>query len=215
MKIQSKPSALIIVLLLFLTAIPAQAEECNITMICGSAFTLPVALSEPAEIEALDIEISFDADVLELDEAGVTFAGGILNSEDYTKLVTADGGTLTIVIYSVDNLISGSGDAVFINFRVLEKCSGGTALLFTKFLSNSLEASGGFRVNSGFHQELKINAFRDINGDSKIGTEEAIYALRCVSGLITECVPADIGLEHAVYALRVASGISQTAICKP
>lgn len=156
---------------------------------------MPVALSQTTETEAADICIDFDENVLRA--TGAELTGGILSSEDYTLLVTPGDGEVTIVIYSIGNLIAGSGDVVFISFEVLGKCSDVTFLSFTKFLSNSSPASGGFRVNDALCPYLRVSTIYDINGDGVTGLEEAIYFLN----------PDDPDIEAAACALNVTTGM--------
>ena len=214
---------LFLLLLTSVAAFPAQADECSITALHGDVLTVPVALSQATDIEAVDIKINFDANVLQA--TGAELTGGILNSEDYSLTVNQSDGEVTIVIYSIGNVISDTGDVVFISFEVLGKCSDVAFLSFTKFLSNSSSASGGFHVNDEFCQYLRVSTIHDINGDGKTGLEEAVYWLNsenpdiggsvCALGIVTgtEDMFFDIskdgkvGMPEAIYALRCVSGM--------
>jgi len=206
-----KLSQILLILLLSATSASlALANACKISANSGSALEIPIALSDQVnEIESVDIKIRFDKDMLTVTKDDVTLTGGILSDEDYTLLVNPDieKGELTIVIYSIGNLSSGSGEIVSINFEVIGKSLDTSMLSFTNFTANASPASGGFYMNDTTCQCAKATVLYDINNDSRTGVEEAIHALQCVSGK-KECDPEDdIGLGHAIYALQIVSGI--------
>ncbi len=202
---------LLILLILAVNPCIASADGCKISAKPGANLRIPVALSDQVnEIDTVEIKIRFDKDMLNVTKDDVTLTGGILNDEDYTLLVNPDmeKGELTLVIYSIGNLNSGSGELLFINFEVIGKSLDTSALSLTDFTANLSPASGGFYINNTFCQCAKATVLFDTNNDGRTGVEEAIHALQCASGK-KECDPDDTGLTHAIYALQTVSGIKR------
>ncbi|OQY56291.1 MAG: hypothetical protein B6245_18600 [Desulfobacteraceae bacterium 4572_88] len=200
--------SLLIPLLLAISTSLASADACKISANPETGLRIPIALSEQvSEIESLDIKISFDKDALKVTKNDVTLTGDILNDENYTLTVNPDiEGELTLIIYSIANLSSGSGELLSIDFDVIGNPLDASVLSLTNFTANTSPASGGFHLNDTFCQCAQATVLFDTNNDGRTGMEEAIHALQCLSGTKI-CNPNDMGLRHAIYALRIVSGI--------
>ncbi|OQX09412.1 MAG: hypothetical protein BWK80_46945 [Desulfobacteraceae bacterium IS3] len=144
----------LIVLLSFANVKQAFGNETELRINQETLWSVPIVLSQSAAIESMDIDIAgYDKTVLEVKD--VTLTGGIFENKDY-MLTTTDStaGHLNVLIYTFSNILSLSGDMVFINFNI--KAEGNTTLSFARFECNELPISGGFKVNGAIYQSVKI-----------------------------------------------------------
>ncbi len=119
---------------------------CEVSAAPGTTLTLPIVLNRDTAIEGIDIKLEFDESVLEL--TGATLTGGILEKEDYFRISNAANGEGTILISSNGDLLTGSGEIMFVSFNVIGQTEGNApALSITSFECNETVALGGFQVN--------------------------------------------------------------------
>ena len=185
---------------------PTRTSE--ITADPGATLHIPVVLDDETEIMGVDIRIAYDRDVLVPGE--ITLAGGVLGNGDYELAVNSDGaGEIAIATFSRSAPLTAAGTLLILNFSVV---GGGDALLeFTDFRCNEAhvpEDAGGFEIRGTLSQRLRIGtgtarasdtgdpADYDLSGDGRIGTEDAVTALRrgdmAVAVRVLRCV-AGIG----------------------
>ena len=177
--------------------------------------TIPILLDQKREIESATITIEFDESMLHPMEA--TLKGGILERGDYSLssvINTRSAGERKIVIWTNGDMIADNGEIVFVTFEIIGDTDDTTKLSLTKFLCNATPASGGFRAEQPLRdvqtdntlcQNLQIILGPDMNNDTRIGLQDAIYALQIVSGT-RGCCLGDIGLEAVIRALRIVTG---------
>ncbi|MDM8526056.1 cohesin domain-containing protein [Desulfococcaceae bacterium HSG8] len=193
----------ILVSAVVLSSSPALADKCEIIAYQASTLTIPLVREQESGIEAIDIRIEFDVNVLEVKE--VTLTGGILEDKDYSLTYTISEGEIKIVIYATGDMAETSGEMGFVTFDIIGNPSDASGLSVTDFRCNSSE-SGGFHINGEICTDIELTQFRDTDNDGRIGIAEAIHALRCTSG-IEECDSEDMGLEDAVHVLKIVTGI--------
>ncbi|QTA86422.1 hypothetical protein [Desulfonema magnum] len=177
------------------------AYACEINAVQGGKLRIPVALEQSTQIESVDIKVKFNQNVLLA--TGTELTGGILEGKGYQNTDNMNTeGEITIVISAWENVVTGSGEVVFINFDVVGKCFDASMISFETFKSSS---AGGFYVNDTFCQRIKVSVICDVNDDGEAGHEEAIHALLCLSGAI-QCDPDGAYLDDVICALAMASG---------
>jgi len=165
----------------------------------GDRLSLPVVLNGGAEIGGIDIRIGYDSEMLEV--ADVTLTDGILEYEDY-HLITNTAGLSLALFAASEPLFTGDGTILFIDFDVVGTKQH-SVIEFTMFqcnespVSDGHEAyrkpgtlSGGFYVSDTVSQRIILGTGTeylpkdepvsryDLNGDGRVGLEDAIHALR-------------------------------------
>ena len=203
---KTRVSALCLILFVLTCAPVIPATACEILKIQSAEFTVPIFLESDVPTEAIDISIEFDPIMLKVSD--VTLAGGILDDSGYALVTNVRGGELTIVIYATDTLLPGSGEVLSVTFDSIGDSQGSSEVSLSAFKCNGQTASGGFHVSGHRCDSVSITEIRDVNNDGRIGLEEAIHGLRCVSGL-RPCDPGELGLEKTIQALRIVSGIRE------
>ncbi|MCP4107226.1 MAG: hypothetical protein GY749_17070 [Desulfobacteraceae bacterium] len=184
-----------------------------------------IVLDQETNIQAIDIVIQFDKNLLEPEE--VTLIGGILEDwEDNVQVIADAEGRLAVKIFGTDE-INGAGEVAFVTFNVTGPLESTSALSFTKFEVNESPVSGGFSVDDTVTPRVEVRIVKpvigDINGDRIVDIRDTILALKVLSGADTGNIhvypAADvngdriIGIHEVIYGLQIIPGIrSQAAI---
>ncbi|GEM_PF-1710503 len=144
----------LIFLLIFADVNRALGNETELRVNQGTALSVPIVLSQSSAVESMDITIiGYDKTVIEA--ADITLTGGIFENKNYLlKINDSTAGQLTLLIYTSSNILTVSGDMVFVNFNI--KAKGNTTLSFARFESNEVPISGGFKINGAVYQSVKI-----------------------------------------------------------
>ncbi len=102
----------------------------------GDVLAVPLALnnSGAVEIEGIDVEIEFDADVLTA--TGASLTDGILEDENYGLYAEVGEGTLGVTIYARSEMLTSEGVIVYLIFTAVGNVDDTTALSFTTAQSN-------------------------------------------------------------------------------
>lgn len=192
--------------------IPLKTGEIQVKT--GGRLILPIVLNSGTDIEGIDIRVFYDE--ASLNATDVTLARGKLEYEDYRLVANPhEPGLVSAGIFATTgNLFTGDGVMVYIAFDVIG-ASSGSLIEFLKFDCNeravspsndetrdSGEVFGGFYTGGEIFQRLVLRTGEtgydlsqdDLNGDGKIGTQDAVSAL--IQG----------NLEAAVRVLRCVSG---------
>jgi len=131
----------------------------NVTGTIGETLSIPVNVTNLTNLEGVDVIIQFDASIVQVLNA--TLTGGILAQMNYNLIFnTAQPGKIIITIYAQGNLISGSGNIVFINFQCLS--NGSSPLTFSKFDVNETNylancTNGSITVGNFQNQSISLN----------------------------------------------------------
>ncbi|MBC8525413.1 MAG: T9SS type A sorting domain-containing protein [Candidatus Cloacimonetes bacterium] len=111
----------------------------------NSILRIPIVIENVTEIEGIDIEITFNPEVLKLKE--LTLQDGILDNKDYAiETNLNEPGKGIMVNYAQKDLVSGTGVVAFIEFDVIGIEGSSSEIYFTKFDVNETEALGGLQV---------------------------------------------------------------------
>jgi len=168
---------------------PARMTE--IAAAPGRTLSVPLVLTDDTEIRGVDIRVAYDRDTLTPGE--ITLAGGILENGDYELAANPDAdGDIAIATFSRSFPVTASGTLLTLSFDVTG--GGDTLLDITDFRVNEAyvpEDAGGFDIGGTLSQRLRIDtgtapyapdtrdsAEYDLSGDGRIGTEDAVIALR-------------------------------------
>ena len=169
----------------------------------GETLSVPVVLEGGANIEGIDIRMSYNPDALELSD--VTLADSVLEYEDYELTVNTDvPGQISLALFASEDLFTGSGTILHVSFHVVGM-GDGPVLEFASFEYNETAVSdghdnyrdsariiGGFFVDGELSQRLSISQIADdseevhlpedydpdLNDDGKINATDAIIALQ-------------------------------------
>jgi hypothetical protein len=131
----------------------------NVTGTIGETLAIPVNATNLTNLEGIDIIIQFDASIVQVSSA--TLTGGVLAGQNYNLIFnTAQSGKIIITIYAQSNLISGSGDIVFINFQCLS--NGSSPLTFLKFDVNETNylancTNGSITIGNFQNQSISLS----------------------------------------------------------
>ncbi|OQX24944.1 MAG: hypothetical protein BWK80_18215 [Desulfobacteraceae bacterium IS3] len=139
----------------FLSAGQSFAQE-EIRVVSPSVLTVPVALTQETEIRNIDISVTCNPAVLEIKD--IALIGGIFeNQKDYIQENRILGkGRFGVVIYSVGNLLTTKGNAVFLKISVIGKEGERSSLTLSRFDVNDTPAAGGFRINDSFSRSVSF-----------------------------------------------------------
>ncbi len=165
----------------------------------GDKLSLPVVLNGGSEIEGIDIRIVYDSEMLEVTD--VTLTGGILEYEDY-HLVANPAGISLILFAASEPLFTGDGTILIISFDIVG-AKRDSVIEFTTFQCNESPVSdenkayrspgtlsGGFYLGDTVSQRIILTmeaeylpkeepiSQYDLNGDGRVGLEDAVHALR-------------------------------------
>jgi len=99
-------------------------------------------------------------------------------------------------------LFTGSGVVAYISFTPSAATQSSTTLTMTKFDVNETAVSSAFGTAVCVPQP----SASDCSGDNKIGLEDAVYGLQCISGLRQNCT-CNADLAKVLQVLRILSGI--------
>ncbi|MDM8549902.1 carboxypeptidase regulatory-like domain-containing protein [Desulfobacterales bacterium HSG2] len=185
-----------------------RGSETEIRAAPGDRLSIPVVINSEDGIAGIDIRIEFDAVMLTVSD--VTLADGVLEHEPYALVAnTRDPGRMTLAIFGTGwNLFSGSGTVLHVSFDVIG-AKPGILAEFTNFLCNEIpvsgarekgrEAFGGFYMNGGLFQRIRLRAEydlarHDLDGDGRISLTDAVFALQ------------QGDLEGAIRALQAVAG---------
>ena len=131
----------------------------NVTGTIGETLAIPVNATNLTNLEGIDIIIQFDASIVQVSSA--TLTGGVLAGQNYNLIFnTAQSGKIIITIYAQGNLISGSGNILFINFQCLS--NGSTPLTFSKFDVNETNylancTNGSITIGNFQNQSISLS----------------------------------------------------------
>jgi hypothetical protein len=131
----------------------------NVTGTIGETLSIPINATNLTNLEGVDIIIQFDAGVVQVLNA--TLTGGMLAGQNYNLIFnTAQAGKIIITIYAQGNLISGSGNLVFISFKCLN--NGSSPLTFSKFDVNETNylancTNGSITIGNIQNQSISLN----------------------------------------------------------
>ncbi len=131
----------------------------NVTGTIGETLSIPVNAANLTNLEGLDIIIQFDAGVVQVLNA--TLTGGFLAGMNYILIFNiVQPGKIIITIYAQGNLISGSGNLVFISFKCLT--NGSSPLTFSKFDVNETNylancSNGSISIGNFQNQSISFN----------------------------------------------------------
>ncbi len=144
----------LIFLLSFANVNRAFGNEIELRLNHGTALPVSIVLSQSAAVESMDINITgYDKTVIEASD--ISLAGGIFENTNY--LFNTDdsvAGQLSFLFYTFSNILTLSGDMIFINFNI--KAEGNTTLSLARFECNESPVSGGFKINGSVYQSVKI-----------------------------------------------------------
>jgi hypothetical protein len=174
---------------------PSRAKE--IIANPGETLSIPVVLSQDAEIRGIDIVAESDGNVLKATD--VTLAGGILENSDYELIAnTGIPGKVALGIFPWSGPVTGSGTILSVRFHVLGKEGTSSLLRLTWFDLDEIPVSegdegyrdasvvtGGFRTDDGtVSHALRISVGRpydpltyDLDQDGTITLQDSIYGL--------------------------------------
>ncbi|OQX24941.1 MAG: hypothetical protein BWK80_18200, partial [Desulfobacteraceae bacterium IS3] len=171
-------------------------SEISVSVTQGEILTAALVLYGAKEIEGIDINIKFDPEILEA--ADVTLKGGALEHENYQLVVNKEEpGNLSLAVFArTKNLFTGDGTIVYISFNVVS-ITWDSFIDLRYFLCNESPVhdghdsiretetlSGGFYINETVAHHLRLifpeydPMQDDLNGDARIGVEDAIRGLR-------------------------------------
>jgi len=183
-------------------------DNATYTLTANPGFTckIPVVLSQSvSDIYGIDIDVDFDSAVLSLKD--VTLTGGILDGTKY--VLSSNSNTPGKLIIGISppligsfKLFTGSGEVAYISFTPVAATQSSTTLTMTKFEVNETAVSGAF----GNAICVSQPSASDCSGDNKIGLEDAVYGLQCISGLRQNCT-CNADLAKVLQVLRILSGI--------
>ena len=131
----------------------------NVSGTIGETLSIPVNATNLTNLEGIDIIIQFDASIVQVSSA--TLTGGVLAGQNYNLIFnTAQSGKIIITIYAQGNLISGSGNILFINFQCLS--NGSTPLTFSKFDVNEANylancTNGSITIGNFQNQSISLS----------------------------------------------------------
>jgi len=184
----------------------------------GDILKFPIVLNEEYnEIKALDIKINYDNSIFEVLE--IALDGGILKNQtiDYNYDLSPNITSQEIIISIIatpetkeileNQSISFKGAIAFVSFLVKETPAANSLISIDEFVSNEQDDSGGFEINGQILRELSFEVPCNI-GNKKIGIEDAIYTIECLSGIRSSQLNCNISLKSLISILQTLTGIN-------
>jgi alpha-tubulin suppressor-like RCC1 family protein len=124
----------------------------------SNPFTVAIAIDDSLDIRGIDIGISFDPDTIQPTTAHLI--GTILENENYEfNYGTGIPGEITVGMYARNDILTGSGEIVYIQFNFIGNETARSPLTFTRFLINEQPTDGGFILENHLspHVEVALN----------------------------------------------------------
>jgi|GEM_PF-2059154 len=176
-------------------------DNATYTLTANPGFTckVPILLNDSSEIRSLDITVEFDSSVL---TAKSVTPSGILNGKGYAISTGLSVAGKVFASMSAGSVVTDKGEVVYISFTPSVTTQTDTILKLTQFDVNETALSGAF----GTAVCVSQSSASDCNGDTKIGLEDAVYGLQCISGLRQNCT-CNADLAKVIQVLRVLSGL--------
>ena len=182
--------ALLFFLLIHLhaTAIDPNASLPDMQAQPGDVLQIPLNAENLQFLEGLDIVISFDSQLISVDDASLQ--SGILESQNYSMQFNNNSSDqVTITIYATENLFSGSGEVLFLTISCIN--AGFTDLIFEKFDVNETSylanvTNGSITIASG--QSQTITLLEGWNSLSTYLTPDNANIIELMSGLEQQLV---------------------------
>lgn len=177
-----------------------------------------VNLLYPTGIEGIDIEITYNPNVLSLESAG--FEETILADSEYGLQMKKDNtnGVIRLVAYALKQVFTGYGKVMKLNFKATGSYGSSGLLSLTSLRANESEKQANLTIaglsNTDF--SIMVGSIGDINESGAVDLTDAILALRVSAGMtIYQPVYVDqdvnndgaIGLEEAIFALMRTAGL--------
>ncbi len=188
----------------------------EVTAAPGETITVPITVTDATGISGADIVVTYDGDVLTVDEVKTT----ALSSGMILAANTDTPGEVAISMASVEAITGGSGSLADIVFTVSASAKAGAVIpLSFKQAELYSELGDSLPVDT---QDGRITIRScvkgDVNGDGEIKANDAILALRISAGLMTptpqqECA-ADVNSDgrvrsnDAIMILRMVTGVA-------
>jgi len=172
-----------------------RTSEISVPVTQGETLSAALVLYGAKETEGIDITVQFDPEIL--DVADVTLKRGELEHENYQLIVNKEeSGRLSLAVFApTKNLFTGNGTIAYIMFKVIGT-TWDSFIDVTHFLCNEVPVtdghdgirdhetvSGGFYMNEAVSMNLRLIFPEydlmqdDLNGDGRIGAEDAIQGL--------------------------------------
>jgi len=121
----------------------------------GDTLSIPVIIDSETDIKGIDITVEFDKNVL--NAIGVDLTGGILEKRNYkTVSNTGEDGKIIAAIFAADDIFTGSGTVAFITFDIIGGLQSSSLITLSEFQCNETSAFGGFYLNGGVSQAIRI-----------------------------------------------------------
>jgi len=174
-------------------------ENATYTLTATPGFTckVPILLNDSSEIRSLDITVEFVSSVL---TAKSVTLSGILGGKGYAMSTGLSVAGKVFASMSAGNVVTDKGEVVYITFTPSATTQTDTTLKLTQFDVNEIGVSGAFGT------AVCVPQPSDCSGDNKIGLEDAVYGLQCISGLRQNCT-CNADLAKVLQVLRILSGI--------
>jgi len=159
------------------------------SLVQGSKYSFPVVINEKGQIKGIDIVVAFDNNVVTVDRlslSGVFTQGFEETSYSVVTNKSTDGINSFVVYTTPPNIYTSEEAEVLLNLdiQVIGQVGDEANLSIIKLQANENEMTkGGFFINGDIYSSLKIKIKdNDSKIDGKLGLEETIQVLNCMSG---------------------------------
>jgi len=181
-------------LLCFILRIDSYSNELPKIEVKQGSLSIPIYIDqqEPGII-GVDITVTYNKNKFNL--IGANIKGGILEKHYSINSGTLKDGEISLGIYAINNIVSGSGIIAFIDLYCIGQINTTSNIVITKYLCNDNNAKGGIYVNNSFYNKLDmvIQPFE---------LEDIIDGLKVLTGIEINQYNDSVGIVQNKYSIK-------------
>ncbi|MEC4985174.1 MAG: DUF4114 domain-containing protein [Oscillatoria sp. PMC 1068.18] len=100
----------------------------QLTVLPGETFTVPITIDDATDLEAIDLVLTYDTDLLDITNEDIQL-GDVLDNFTFVPNVDDSSGQIILNAFSVSTLTSGAGELFNLNFQVADDAVAGSTTL--------------------------------------------------------------------------------------
>ncbi|MEC4892408.1 MAG: cohesin domain-containing protein [Oscillatoria sp. PMC 1051.18] len=100
----------------------------QLTVLPGETFTVPITIDDATDLQAIDLVLNYDTDLLDISNEDVQL-GDLLDNFTFVPNVDDSSGQIILSAFNVSSLTSGAGELFKLNFQVPDDAVAGSTTL--------------------------------------------------------------------------------------
>lgn len=174
----------------------------QLTVLPGETFTVPITIDDATDIEAIDLVLTYDTDLLDITNEDVQL-GDLLDNFTFVPNVDDSSGQIILSAFNVSSLTSGAGELFKLNFQVPDDAATGSTTLD---LVEELDTQQS-RINEGVIPATLVDGSVTIDsGEISPGNDDSVTSPDTEETPLTETTEV-AKIEQEFIDLRDITGL--------